>query len=654
MDQPLDTAVELARLKRRIVELEALNSASGHEAYLQTVFDHMQEGLQILDSQWRYLYLNLSAANHGRRKREELLGKCILDEYPGIDQTDVFKLMQRCMHERIPLHSSHRFTYPNGQTAWFDTRITPVAQGILIFSVDISAQKAIEEDLRQSRENLATTLDCMAEGVVSADMAGRVTHMNPAAEDLLGWMVEDAQGQPLETLARFKNQQTGKPVEHVVEKVLREGVKFGLANDTVLISRDGTNIPIASSGAPIRDAQGAIRGVVMVLKNMKDEYELAAQLSHAQKMENIGRLAGGIAHDFNNLLTVINGYGEMLTQRIPPGDRLYPSAKAISDAGSRAVALTRQLLAFSRKQVLQPEVVDINSVIQRTTQILNRLIGENIILTTNLKPDLYPTLVDPGQLEQVLMNLAINARDAMGHGGRLTIETGNVDLDAKYFVSRPEGKPGPYVMLAITDTGVGMDAKTQARIFEPFFTTKEKGKGTGLGLSTVYGIVKQSGGNIWLYSEPGIGTTFKVYFPRADAVPGQPVLKAELTEIPKGTGTILVVEDEISVRMLIREILETGGYTVLEAGNGQEALEVAARHTGEIHMLLSDVVLPHIGGRELSHKLLATRPKLKVVFMSGYTENAIIHNGTLDPGSRMIEKPILPNILLRKVGEFMA
>lgn len=395
-----------------------------------------------------------------------------------------------------------------------------------------------------------------------------------------------------------------------------------------------------------------MRGAVVVLKDMKEEYELAAMLRQAQKMESIGQLAGGIAHDFNNLLTVINGYSALVLQRLPEGDALRAPIKAIGEAGDRAAALTKQLLAFSRKQVLKPELLDLNEVVLRTSAMLRRLIGEDIELATRLKPGLGAIRFDPGQIEQILMNLAVNARDAMAHGGKLTIETANVALDAKYAKAHPGAHAGPHVMMAVSDMGIGMDAATKARIFEPFFTTKEPGKGTGLGLATVYGIVKQSGGNIWVYSEPGRGTTFKIYLPRVEVLAPQQGAKPESAGAP-GTGTILVVEDEDGVRALLRDVLESGGYTVLTAGNAEEAMEICTGYQGEIRLLLTDVVLPGMGGRELSEKLLTMRPQMRIVFMSGYTDNAIVHHGVLDPGLNFIEKPIQPNELLERIAEFL-
>ncbi|MCZ7645970.1 MAG: PAS domain-containing protein [Planctomycetota bacterium] len=651
--EPEDPSKELERLRREVAQLTAQSVPASPMAQIGQVFDEMFEGIQIVDFDWRYVYLNASAGRHSRRAREELIGRTMQEMYPGIEQAEVFAYLRRAMTERIPQQVANLFTFPDGHKGWFDIRISPVPMGILILSVDISTQKEIEEDLRRSREDLAITLECMAEGVITTDTGGGVAGMNPAAERLTGWPTAEARGQSLDRLVRFLNQETGEAVDHPVAKVLSQGLKIGLANDTVLVARDGSRVPIASSGAPIRDASGRLRGAVVVLKNMKEEYELAAMLRQAQKMESVGQLAGGIAHDFNNLLTVINGYSALSLQRLPDGDALRGPLESIGEAGERAAALTRQLLAFSRKQVLKPELLDLNEVVRRTSQMLKRLIGEDVELSARLKPGLGAVRFDPGQIEQILMNLAVNARDAMPKGGKLTIETANVELDAEYARTHPGAQAGPHVMIAVSDTGVGMEAATKARIFEPFFTTKAPGKGTGLGLSTVYGIVKQSGGNIWVYSEPGRGTAFKVYLPRAEAKADNQGTKATHSGAP-GVGTILVVEDEEGVRTLLRDVLEMGGYTVLTAGDAAVAQALCAKHQGEIRLLLTDVVLPGMGGRELSEKLVAMRPGMRVVFMSGYTDNAIVHHGVLEPGLHFIEKPILPNVLLDKIGAFLA
>jgi two-component system cell cycle sensor histidine kinase/response regulator CckA len=391
--------------------------------------------------------------------------------------------------------------------------------------------------------------------------------------------------------------------------------------------------------------------IIAILRDITERKFLEKQLRQTQKMEAVGQLSGGIAHDFNNLLGVIIGYSEILEQRLPQNDPLRKECGQIKKAGESAASLTRQLLAFSRQQVLEPKILDLNDIVRHVETMLRRLIGEDIDLKATLGPALGCIKADQSQIEQVIMNLAVNARDAMPQGGKLMIETARVDLDEEYARLHPPQKPGPYVLLAVADTGIGMDAETQSRIFEPFFTTKELGKGTGLGLSTVYGIVRQSGGHIWVYSEPGQGTTFKIYLPRI----GQSVRREKpaigLTDSLRGTETILLVEDEDALRELTRTLLEGDGYTVLAAERPEKAIEIAVRHSGPIHLMLTDMVMPGMNGRVLAANLAAIRPALKVVYMSGYT--GFTHPGLADSGVPLLAKPFTRDGLLRKLHEVL-
>ncbi len=420
--------------------------------------------------------------------------------------------------------------------------------------------------------------------------------------------------------------------------------------------KDGTGMDVEITSYPLTFAG---RSAALVLANDVTERKRAeealhrseTQLRQALKMEAVGKLAGGVAHDFNNLLTAINGHSEMCLRRLTPEDPLYRHVEGIRKTGDRAAALTRQLLAFSRKQILQPQVMDLNQIVVELSKMLQRLIGEDVDLLMGLEANLGKVKADPNQLEQVLMNLCVNARDAMPKGGKITIETNNVQLGEEFAGQQLSAPAGEYVMLAVSDTGCGMDAGTQARIFEPFFTTKEVGKGTGLGLATVYGIVKQSGGSIWVYSEVGQGTTFKIYLPSVQGNAERIKTDTVVSDLSVGVETVLLVEDEEVVREMAMEILQECGYHVLQAKDGHEALQLAGQHDGEIHLMLTDVVMPRMSGRELSEQLTPLRPETRVLYMSGYTDDAIVHHGVLDEGTAFIGKPFSMHALARKVRE---
>ncbi|HUL29930.1 MAG TPA: ATP-binding protein, partial [Thermodesulfobacteriota bacterium] len=403
---------------------------------------------------------------------------------------------------------------------------------------------------------------------------------------------------------------------------------------------------------------GAVANAQLYAERVQAEDQRAAleeQLRQSQKMEAIGRLAGGIAHDFNNLLTVIKGYTQLSLARIDGDKPLEEDIEEIEKAGDRAADLTRQLLAFSRRQIMELRLLDLNSLLKNLDKMLRRVIGEDVELITVMAKDLGRIKADPGQIEQIMMNLAVNARDAMPDGGRLIIETANAELDAAYAHTHVSISPGRYVMISVSDTGIGMTPQVKDRIFEPFFTTKERGKGTGLGLSTVYGIVKQSDGSVWVYSEPGKGTTFKIYLPRVDDSPKELEEKETKKESPRGRETILIVEDEAEVRKLTRLILLRQGYKILEAGSGEEAMKICQEGRGPFHLLLTDVVMPQMNGRQLGEQLgqmQMCRP-LKVLYMSGYTDNAIVRHGILERGMNYIQKPFTVDGLARKVREVL-
>src|SRR5436309_13230732 len=456
------------------------------------------------------------------------------------------------------------------------------------------------------------------------------------------------------------NQVVGDPLVHDQEWAIREGmVAFAgyplVAQDRVLgVMAMFARHPLSEFVPKALVSVASALAVGMERKRAEEALRQSEErLRQAQKMEAVGRLAGGVAHDFNNLLTVITSYSDLLLEDLGSDEPERYDDHQLRKAAEAAAALTRQLLAFSRQQVLQPRALDLKATVTGIEKLLKRLIGEDVRLTTFLAPDLGVVKADPGQIEQIIVNLAVNARDAMPTGGRLTIEAANVEMDEAYARGHAPARPGRYVMLALSDTGIGMDERTRARVFEPFFTTKDPGKGTGLGLATVYGIVKQSGGFVWVYSEPGHGTTFKVYLPRVDEPPEPAPAAPAIAEPGRGTETVLVVEDAASVRMVTRQVLERYGYLVLEAPNGDTALHLEAKHPGRIHLLLTDVVMPGLSGRQLAEQLAQLRPDMKVLYASGYAADAIVHHGILESGIAYLQKPFTPETLARRVRQVL-
>lgn len=516
-------------------------------------------------------------------------------------------------------------------------------------------RRRAEEALRESEERYRTLVHTLPDAIIVIDAAGNITYASPTAFRLYGGEKAELLGHNmLEWVHPSLHQQALNDF-----KVILSG-GFITGKEYLLLHRDGSVFFGEVSASCLKNSQGQVIGIICMARDIserkrteEEQAKLTEQLRQAQKMESIGRLAGGVAHDFNNLLTVIQGYCSLMQAEIPGESSLLKNLAQIQLASERASALTRQLLAFSRKQILAPTVIDLNSLVVNLRMMLERLIGEDITLSTVLQPGLWPTIADPGQIEQVIMNLVVNARDAMPAGGKLTIETHNVQIDEPYLRTHLEAPGGPCVMLVVTDTGCGMDESTQANIFEPFFTTKEPGKGTGLGLATAYGIIKQSGGNITVYSEPGQGTTFKIYLP-AHEMMAQSLAVASASPVARGGHeTILLVEDEAMVRSLVQSILQAEGYTVLEAGHGSKALILAAQHQGSIDLLVTDVVMPDMSGRELAEQLKTLRPQIKLLYMSGYTDDAVVRHGLLTAEVEYLSKPFSPSSLISKVREVL-
>jgi two-component system, cell cycle sensor histidine kinase and response regulator CckA len=510
-----------------------------------------------------------------------------------------------------------------------------------------AALRAAQEGLRRSEMNFRSLVTNAPYGICRCNAAGQLLDVNPALLAILGYSsAQELVGKHLGELYA--------DTHHWFELAdhLHSAAPFnGLIAEWK--RKDGINTALRVSGRAVCDGDKKT-AFELFIEDVTERRALEQQLRQSQKMEAVGRLAGGIAHDFNNLLMVISGYTEFLLDRLGPDPALRGPAQEIAGASQRASSLTRQLLAFSRKQMLAPKILDLNGVVTENLKMLTRVIGEDIDLVMVPASSLGAVRADAGQIDQVIMNLAVNARDAMPSGGKLTIETSNVSLDEDYARFHAPLRAGEYVMLSISDTGLGMDSETQSHIFEPFFTTKGP-KGTGLGLSTVYGIVKQSGGYIWVYSEPGKGSTFKIYLPRvAERVePAQVVVPEEPVFTEPGTETILLAEDEANLRYLARQFLEKQGYRVIEAADGAVAMQIAVAHEGVIHLLLTDVIMPGMNGRELAQRISEIRPNTKVLYMSGYTENVIGHNGTLDADVRLLQKPFTLRDLKSKVREVL-
>jgi two-component system cell cycle sensor histidine kinase/response regulator CckA len=556
------------------------------------------------------------------------------------------------------LPQEYRFRHKRGRYIWLRAELRllrdPDRNPVEVVGSwsDVTARKEVELRLQESEEKYRLLFDSNPHPMWVYDQEtlaflavndAALRHYGYSREEFLGMTALDIR--PAEEVASFKKEYEEYLAQHGGD------VPFYSQHTFKHRKKDGTIIEVDIAANPIL-FEGR-KAWLLLATDVTEKRSLEAQLLQAQKIESMGRLAGGVAHDFNNLLGVISGYGTLLQQKIGDTPRLKKYVDDILKASERAAGLTRQLLAFSRKQVLQPRILDLNAVVGEVEKMLRRLIGEDVQLVTILDEHLGSVKADPGQVEQILMNLAVNARDAMPRGGRLTIETSNVDLDRTYARLHPGVEPGLYALLAVSDTGHGMTPEVRARAFEPFFTTKEAGKGTGLGLATVHGIVKQSGGHIWLYSEPGQGTSFKIYLPRIDEPEEPAETPVPEAPLPRGTETILLVEDEASLRELVRECLEATGYTVLEARHGAEAIAICEGQSSTIGLVITDVVMPGMSGRELAEQLRGSRPDIQVLYMSGYTDDAVVVHGVMSAEMAFIQKPFTAAALARKVRELL-
>jgi two-component system cell cycle sensor histidine kinase/response regulator CckA len=628
------------------------------EERYRLLFENNPQPMWVFDNETlAFLAVNEAACQHYGYTRKEFLAMTIRDLRPA---EDVPALLQTLGSQSDEFHKAGAWRHckKDGTEIAVEIASHPLLftgrPAQLILATDVTERMRAEEALRQSEQRYRDIFDFATVGIYQSRPDGSLITVNAPLAEILDY------DSPEDLLRHNLSEIYSDPAQRRALIAQYEPTAKSHRLEVQWKRKDGTPIWLELDARAVRNADGTTRyfeGFVHDISERKTSEEekkrLQEQLVQAQKMEAVGQLAGGIAHDFNNLLTAITGYSELLLGELPPEDLRRSHAEEIRKAGERAASLTQQLLAFSRRQVLEPKVLDVNIVVSDIERMLRRLIGEHIELKTRKAPDLWKVKADPGQLEQAILNMVLNARDAMPNGGTLAITTSNADLDENFARTHVPTQPGSYVMVAVSDTGVGISDEVKARLFEPFFTTKERGKGTGLGLSTTYGIVKQSGGYLWCDSEVGRGTTFQVFLPRVEEPVSEVVERKASPPIHPGDETVLLVEDEPEVRSLVQRILKTQGYTVVTAANPDEALAVAREFKGAIQLMVTDVVMPGMSGLQLAERLTPTRPDMKVLFVSGYTNDAIGHQGVLDPGTAFLQKPFTPNALARKVREVL-
>ena len=616
---------------------QAMQALRAAESKFRSLIEQSIVGFYIARED-RLIYANPRLCEITGYSAEELMSRPLLDFVAVEDRQIVRENIRRRMAGQIQsLRYSLRMLHREGRLVHVEVHGTVTEQdgspAIIGVLMDMTQQRRVEEE-RNRFFGLSQDMFC------SAAFDGTLKRVNPAWEQTLGWQLEELLGNSFLTFVHPDDHESSR--RHWVELISAGKTISG--TEIRYRCRDGSHKWVLWRAVPDPVQQL----VYATATDLTEARRLEQQLRQSQKMDAVGRLAGGIAHDFNNLLTIINGYSEFIADELPPGSSMRQSVEEIKNAGERAAKLTRQLLAFSRQQVLMPVTLHLNDLLQEMRNMLGRLIGADIDLVFVEGSGIWPIRADAGQIEQVVMNLVVNARDAMPRGGKLTIEARNVELDETYVTMHRDAQPGPYVMLTVSDSGCGIDKQTRLRIFEPFFTTKGS-RGTGLGLATVYGIVRQTGGHIEVYSEIDIGTTFKIYFPR-DASSDAPTLAAvEARELPCGDETILLVEDEDAVRGLARIVLEKHGYTVIEARDAAEALQRNEQCTSQIDLLVTDVVMPQMSGRVLAERLQTLRPKMSVLYMSGYTDDTIVRHGVLDANMHFLQKPFTGAGLTEKV-----
>jgi PAS domain S-box-containing protein len=633
-----------------------VSEAQRAKTFFRALVEKSSDGITLAAPDGMLAYASPAAARLLGCTAEAVVGTNVLD-YAHPDDVEGAREDNRNLVESTGATKAteRRVRRPDGTCSWIEVTGTnmvdnPAVGAIVRNMRDVTERKGAEGALRASEARFARLSESGLIGIALADMHGNVHDANDTYLRMLGYSRADLHagnvGGASMTAPEWRSMD-----DRATERVKSTGVATPWEKE--LFRQDGSRVPVLV-GAAMLDDRDCISFVVDLTDRKRSERtlrETQEQLRQAQKMDAVGRLAGGVAHDFNNMLSVILSYSQLLLNEVKPSDPMHADLDEIQRAGQRAAALTHQLLMFSRQQVIEPRVIDLNDVLSDMDRMLRRLLGEDIEVTFT-KRSTAKVLVDPSGIEQVVMNLVVNARDAMPTGGKLTIETADVVLDEEYARRHVGVTPGPHVMLAVTDGGSGMDPATRERIFDPFFTTKEKGKGTGLGLSTVFGIATQSGGSVWVYSELGLGTTFKVYLPRAKTQARAPGVSMPPTTL-HGTETILLVEDEDQVRAVARGILTRHGYKVIEAGTPGEALLSCEQHTGTIDLLLTDVVMPKMSGPELAKRLAVGRPEMRVLCMSGYTDDSIVRHGVLEAHFAFLQKPITPDTLTRKVREVL-